>query len=160
MPIPARISKLTPQITEWRRALHRMPELGYDLPQTTAFVADKLREMGCDSVTVGVGRAGIVAEIIGKGGANHAIGLRADMDALPITEATGAPYASQTSGKMHACGHDGHTAMLLGAAQYLCETRAFSGCAVLVFQPTEEGGAGGLAMVEDGLITRFGISEI
>ncbi len=160
MPIPARIAELTPQITDWRRALHRMPELGYDLPQTTAFVADRLRAMGCDSVTMGVGRAGIVAEVIGRGGANHAIALRADMDALPIAEATGAPYASQTSGQMHACGHDGHTAMLLGAAQYLCETRAFSGRAVLVFQPAEEGGAGGLAMVEDGLITRFGISEI
>lgn len=160
MPIPARIAQLSPQITDWRRALHRIPELGYDLPQTTAFVAEKLRAMGCDSVTMGVGRAGIVAEIIGTGGANHAIALRADMDALPITEATGAPYASQIAGQMHACGHDGHTAMLLGAAQYLCETRAFSGRAVLVFQPAEEGGAGGLAMVKDGLIARFGISEI
>ena len=160
MPIPARIAQLSPQITDWRRALHRIPELGYDLPQTTAFVAEKLRAMGCDSVTMGLGRAGIVAEIIGTGGANHAIALRADMDALPITEATGAPYASQIAGQMHACGHDGHTAMLLGAAQYLCETRAFSGRAVLVFQPAEEGGAGGLAMVKDGLIARFGISEI
>jgi amidohydrolase len=160
MPIPARIAQLSPQITDWRRALHRIPELGYDLPQTTAFVAEKLRAMGCDSVTMGLGRAGIVAEIIGTGGANHAIALRADMDALPITEATGAPYASQIAGQMHACGHDGHTAMLLGAAQYLCETRAFSGRAVLVFQPAEEGGAGGLAMVNDGLISRFGISEI
>ncbi len=160
MPIPARIAELAPQIAQWRRALHRMPELGYDLPQTTEFVAQKLREMGCNSVTSGVGRAGIVAEIVGKGGANHAIALRADMDALPILEATGAEYASQSAGKMHACGHDGHTAMLLGAAQYLCETRNFAGRAVLVFQPAEEGGAGGLAMVDDGLIPRFGISEI
>ncbi len=160
MPIPARIAELAPEITRWRRALHVRPELGYDLPQTIAFVEGKLRGMGCDSVTFGVGRAGIVAEIIGRGGANHAIALRADMDALPITEATGAGYTSEIAGKMHACGHDGHTAMLLGAAQYLCETRNFSGRAVLVFQPAEEGGAGGLAMVQDGLIARFGISEI
>ncbi len=160
MPIPDAIMRAHAQMTAWRRHLHSRPELGYVLPQTVDFVASKLRDFGCDSVTLGIGQSGIVAEIIGRGGGNRAVGLRADMDALPISEITGADYASQHFGVMHACGHDGHTTMLLGAAQYLCATRAFSGRAVLVFQPAEEGGAGGLAMVKDGLIPRFGLSEI
>ncbi|MGR3494316.1 M20 aminoacylase family protein [Citreimonas sp.] len=161
MPIRNRFAELHPEITAWRRDLHENPELGFDLPRTAGFVAAKLRAFGCDEVVEGIGRTGVVGLIHGRGGAGgRTIALRADMDALPILEATGAAHASKTPGKMHACGHDGHTAMLLGAAQYLAETRNFDGTVAVVFQPAEEGDAGARAMVQDGLIDRFGISEI
>ena len=161
MPVVNRIAAMTDEITAWRHDFHEHPELLYDVHRTAGIVADKLRAFGCDEVVPGVGRTGVVGVIRGaKGGSNKVIGLRADMDALPIEEATGLAYASKISGKMHACGHDGHTAMLLGAAKYLCETRNFDGTAIVVFQPAEEGGAGGKAMVDDGLMTRWGIQEI
>ena len=138
------------------------PELQYDVHRTAASVAEKLKAFGCDEVVPGIGRTGVVGVIKGKkpAGGRKVIGMRADMDALPIEEATGLPYKSTIPGKMHACGHDGHTAMLLGAAKYLAETRNFAGTAVVIFQPAEEGGAGGKAMVDDGLMTRFGIEEV
>ncbi|MBL3571075.1 amidohydrolase [Rhodovulum sp. BSW8] len=161
MPVKNRLAEMQPEIAAWRRDIHENPELMYDLPRTSALVAAKLREFGCDEVVEGIGRSGVVGVIKGRSdGQGRAIGLRADMDALPIHEATGLPYASKTPGKMHACGHDGHTAMLLGAAKYLAETRNFDGRAVVIFQPAEEGGAGGLAMCEDGLMARFGIEEV
>jgi amidohydrolase len=160
MPIVNRIADFAAEITEWRRDLHAHPELLYDVHRTATAVADKLKAFGCDEVVTGIGRTGVVAVIRGRKGGGGTIGLRADMDALPIEEATGLPYASATPGKMHACGHDGHTAMLLGAARYLAETRNFAGTAVMIFQPAEEGGAGGKAMVDDGLITRFGVGEV
>jgi len=160
MPIVNRIADLHDQVTAWRRDLHAHPELMYDVHRTAATVADKLKGFGCDEVATGLGRTGVVAVIHGRRGAGRTIGLRADMDALPIEEATGLPYKSTVPGKMHACGHDGHTAMLLGAARYLAETRNFAGTAVLIFQPAEEGGAGAKAMLDDGMIERFGIGEI
>ena len=161
MPIRNRLSEMHPEITAWRRDLHRHPELLYDVDRTAGLVADKLRAFGCDEVVTGLGRTGVVGLIRGRTTASgRTLGLRADMDALPIHEATGAEHASTVPGRMHACGHDGHTAMLLGAAQYLAETRNFDGTVAVIFQPAEEGGAGALAMVEDGLIDRFGISEI
>jgi amidohydrolase len=161
MPIKNRLAEMQAEITAWRRDLHENPELLYEVHRTAATVAAKLREFGCDEVVEGIGRTGVVGLIKGKTDTRgHVVGLRADMDALPILEATGLPYASKTPGKMHACGHDGHTAMLLGAAKYLAETRNFDGAVAVVFQPAEEGGAGGEAMVKDGLITRFGIKEI
>ncbi len=160
MPIVNRIADLHPDITAWRRDLHAHPELQYDVHRTAASVAEKLRAFGCDEVVTGIGRTGVVGVIKGrKGAAGKTIALRADMDALPIEEATGLPYSSTVPGKMHACGHDGHTAMLLGAARYLAETRNFGGTAVVVFQPAEEGGAGAKAMLEDGMVQRFGIEE-
>ncbi|MBK1636265.1 M20 aminoacylase family protein [Rhodovulum adriaticum] len=161
MPVKNRLAEMHDQITEWRRDLHAHPELMYDLPRTSAFVAEKLRAFGCDEVVEGIGRSGVVGVIRGRSNSTgRAVGLRADMDALPIKEATGLPYTSKTPGRMHAGGHDGHTAMLLGAAQYLAETRNFDGSAVVIFQPAEEGGAGGKAMVDDGLMDRFGIDEV
>src|SRR5512142_1697299 len=160
MPIVNRLSDLHAEITEWRRDIHAHPELQYDVHRTATTVADKLKAFGCDEVVTGIGRIGVVGVIRGRKGGGATIGLRADMDALPIEEATGLPYASTVPGKMHACGHDGHTAMLLGAARYLAETRNFAGTAVMIFQPAEEGGAGGKAMVEDGLMDRFKISEV
>jgi len=161
MPIVNRVADLHNEITEWRRDLHAHPELMYDVHRTAASVADKLKSFGCDEVVSGIGRTGVVGVIRGrKGGSGKAIGLRADMDALPIEEANDLPYKSREPGKMHACGHDGHTAMLLGAAQYLAETRNFDGTAVVIFQPAEEGGAGGKAMVDDGMMSRFGIDEV
>ena len=159
MPIVNRIADLQPEIAAWRQDLHAHPELRYDVHRTAAFVADKLKGFGCDEVVPGIGQTGVVGVIRGRSG-NKVVGLRADMDALPLEEETGLPYKSQNPGKMHACGHDGHTAMLLGAAKYLAETRNFDGTAVVIFQPAEEGGAGALAMVKDGLITRFGIQEV
>src|SRR4051812_34499840 len=148
MPIVNRIADLHGEITAWRRDLHAHPELLYDVHRTAATVAEKLKAFGCDEVVGGIGRTGVVGVIHGSKGAAEAkvIGLRADMDALPIEEANDAPYKSTVPGKMHACGHDGHTAMLLGAARYLAETRNFAGTAVVIFQPAEEGGAGGKAM--------------
>jgi amidohydrolase len=161
MPIKNRLSEMQAEITVWRRDLHENPELMYEVHRTAATVAEKLREFGCDEVVSGIGRTGVVGVIKGKTDTRgHVVGLRADMDALPIFEATGLPYASKTPGKMHACGHDGHTAMLLGAAKYLAETRNFDGAVAVVFQPAEEGGAGGEAMIKDGLIPRFRIKEI
>ncbi|MFC7704072.1 M20 aminoacylase family protein [Plastorhodobacter daqingensis] len=161
MPIKNRFAELLPEITEWRRDFHAHPELLYDCHRTAGIVADKLRAFGCDEVATGIGRTGVVGVIRGRTDTRgRVIGLRADMDALPIYEATGLPYVSTMPGKMHACGHDGHTAMLLGAAQYLAETRNFDGTAVVIFQPAEEGGAGGRAMVEDGMMERWNIQEV
>jgi amidohydrolase len=162
MPIVNRIADLHGEITAWRRDIHAHPELLYDVHRTAATVADKLRSFGCDEVVTGIGRTGVVGVIRGSRGAgsSRVIGLRADMDALPIEEANDVPYKSTVPGKMHACGHDGHTAMLLGAARYLTETRNFAGTAVVIFQPAEEGGAGGNAMVQDGLMDRFRIEEV
>ena len=164
MPIVNRVADLQPEIQAWRRDIHQHPELLYDVHRTAAFVAERLREFGCDEVVTGIGKTGVVGVINGKklagNGDLKVIGLRADMDALPIEEETNVPYASKTPGKMHACGHDGHTAMLLGAARYLAETRNFAGTAVVIFQPAEEGGAGAAAMIKDGLMDRFGIEQV
>ncbi len=161
MPIINRMAELHDEITAWRRDFHTMPELLYDVHKTAAKVSEMLRDFGCDYVVEGIGRTGVVGIIEGKNAEDGpVIGLRADMDALPIEETSGKPWASKERGKMHACGHDGHTAMLLGAARYLSETRNFSGKVALIFQPAEEGGAGGRAMVEDGLMERFDISEV
>jgi len=161
MPIKNRLAEMHDEITGWRRHLHTIPELQFDLPKTTAYVQDRLREMGITDITTGIGQSGIVAVIEGKTNTSgKVIGLRADMDALPIEEATGLDYTSTHPGKMHACGHDGHTAMLLGAAKYLAETRNFDGKVVLIFQPAEEGGGGGREMVKDGLMERWGIQEV
>jgi amidohydrolase len=164
MPIVNRVADLQPDIQAWRRDIHQHPELGYSEHRTAAFVAERLKEFGCDEVATGLGGTGVVGVIKGRKGAGkgdvRSIGLRADMDALPIEEATGLPYASKASGKMHACGHDGHTAMLLGAARYLAETRNFAGEAVVIFQPAEEGGAGAAAMIKDGLFERFTIDQV
>src|SRR5258708_3366985 len=164
MPIVNRVADLQPDIQAWRRDIHEHPELLYDVHRTAALVADRLREFGCDEVITGLGRTGVVGRIKGSKPAGKGdikvIGLRADMDALPIHEETNLPYASRTPGKMHACGHDGHTAMLLGAARYLAETRNFAGDAVVIFQPAEEGGAGAVAMLKDGLMDRFGIEQV
>jgi amidohydrolase len=160
MPIVNRVADLHGEITAWRRDMHAYPELRYDVHRTAASVVDRLKSFGCDDVVAGIGQTGVVGVIRGRKGGSKVVGLRADMDALPIEEETGLPYKSTVPGKMHACGHDGHTAMLLGAAKYLAETRNFAGTAVVIFQPAEEGGAGALAMVKDGLITRFGIQEV
>jgi amidohydrolase len=164
MPIVNRVADLQPDIQAWRRDIHQHPELLYDVHRTAAFVAERLREFGCDEVATGLGRTGVVGVIKGRKPASNGgikvIGLRADMDALPIEEDTHLPYASKTKGLMHACGHDGHTAMLLGAARYLAETRNFAGNAVVIFQPAEEGGAGAAAMIKDGLMDRFAIEQV
>lgn len=164
MPIINRVADLQPDIQAWRRDIHQHPELLYEVHRTAAFVAERLREFGCDEVATGLGRTGVVGVIKGRKPAGKGdlkvIGLRADMDALPIVEATDLPYASKNPGLMHACGHDGHTAMLLGAARYLAETRNFAGDAVVIFQPAEEGGAGAAAMIKDGLMDRFGIEQV
>ncbi|MHA7849871.1 M20 aminoacylase family protein [Roseovarius sp.] len=161
MPVKNRFAELHDDITAWRRDIHANPELLFDTHRTAALVAEKLRAFGCDEVVTGLGRTGVVGVIKGnQTGSGRVIGLRADMDALPIHEVTGVDYASQTPGKMHACGHDGHTAMLLGAAQYLAETRNFDGTCVVIFQPAEEGGGGGREMCADGLMDRFGIQEV
>lgn len=150
-----------PEVIGWRRHLHQHPELGYEVQQTAAFVASKLHEFGADEIVEGIGKTGVVGIIKGRGNSSgKVIGLRADMDALPIVEASGAQWSSTVDGHMHACGHDGHTAMLLGAAQSLCASREFDGSVAVIFQPAEEGGAGGLAMVEDGMMERFGIHEV
>ena len=160
MPVKNRFAELLPEITAWRRDFHEHPELLYDVHRTAGRVAELLRSFGCDEVVEGIGKTGVVGVIKGKTDSKgRVIGLRADMDALPIIEQTGLDYASKTPGKMHACGHDGHTAMLLGAAKYLAETRNFDGTAVVIFQPAEEGGAGGEAMVQDGLVSRWNIQE-
>jgi hippurate hydrolase len=160
MPVVNRIAAMQHEVAAWRRDLHENPELGFDVHRTAGIVAEKLKAFGCDQVVPGVGRTGVVGVIRGrKSTSGRVVGLRADMDALPILEATGLPYASKAPGKMHACGHDGHTAMLLGAAKYLCETRNFDGTVCVIFQPNEEGLTGGAVMLEDGLVDRFGIQE-
>ncbi|WP_315749257.1 MULTISPECIES: M20 aminoacylase family protein [unclassified Bradyrhizobium] len=163
MPIVNRVADLQPDIQAWRRDIHSHPELLYDVHRTAAFVTERLREFGCDEVVTGLGKTGVVGVIKGRKpghGEVRVLGLRADMDALPIEEATGLPYASKTPGMMHACGHDGHTAMLLGAARYLAETRNFAGEVAVIFQPAEEGGGGADAMIKDGLIDRFKIDQV
>ncbi|MBB3463481.1 M20 aminoacylase family protein [Rhizobium sp. BK377] len=160
MPILNRAAELQDEVAEWRRHIHARPELLFAVENTAAFVAEKLKEFGVDEIVTGIGRTGVVGLIKGKGDGSRTVGLRADMDALPLTEITGKPWASKTPGKMHACGHDGHTAMLLGAAKYLAETRNFNGNVAVIFQPAEEGGGGGNLMVKDGMMERFGIEEV
>ncbi|APO69459.1 hippurate hydrolase protein [Rhizobium gallicum] len=160
MPILNRAAEMQAEVAEWRRYIHARPELLFAVENTAAFVAGKLREFGVDEIVTGIGRTGVVGLIKGKGEGSRTIGLRADMDALPLTEITGKPWASTTPGKMHACGHDGHTAMLLGAAKYLAETRNFNGNIAVIFQPAEEGGGGGNLMVQDGMMERFSIEEV
>ncbi len=161
MSIDPRILALQEEVAGWRRDFHAHPELGYEVHRTAGIVAAKLREFGCDEVTEGIGKTGVVGIIHGrKGAGGRVIGLRADMDALPIEEETNLPHRSTISGKMHACGHDGHTAMLLGAAKHLAATREFDGSVAVIFQPAEEGGGGGKAMVEDGMMDRWNIKEV
>lgn len=161
MPIKNRLADMQPEIAEWRRDIHMHPEILFETHRTSALVADKLKEFGCDEIVTGIGRTGVVGVIHGKTNTSgKTIALRADMDALPIHEETGVEYASKTPGAMHACGHDGHTAMLLGAAKYLAETRNFDGKAVVIFQPAEEGGGGGKEMCDDGMMDRFGVTEV
>lgn len=161
MAVKNRFAELHDDITAWRREIHQNPEILFETHRTSALVADKLRAFGCDEVVTGIGRTGVIGVIKGnKTESGKVVGLRADMDALPIHEATGVEYASLTDGAMHACGHDGHTAMLLGAAQYLAETRNFDGTVVVIFQPAEEGGGGGKEMCDDGMMDRWGIQEV
>jgi hippurate hydrolase len=160
MPILNRAAEMQDEVAGWRQHLHQTPELNFDVFKTAAFVTEKLKAFGCDDVVTGLGKTGVVGVIHGRQGAGPTIGLRADMDALPLNEITGKPYASTIAGKMHACGHDGHTAMLLGAAKYLAETRNFTGSVVVIFQPAEEGGGGGNEMVKDGMMERFDISKV
>ncbi|MFN3170306.1 MAG: M20 aminoacylase family protein [Hyphomicrobiales bacterium] len=160
MPVNNRLADRADTIKEWRRHLHQNPEIMYEVQETAAFVAEKLRAFGCDEVVEGLGQTGVVGIIKGSKSGGPTVGLRSDMDALPIEEETGVPHASTKPGMMHACGHDGHTAMLLGAAEHLCETRGFAGSVAVIFQPAEEGGAGAKAMMDDGLFERFGIEEV
>lgn len=161
MPLLHDHARLAEEATVWRRDLHAHPELLFDLPYTAAYVEERLRQFGCDEVVSGLATSGVVAVIRGRStSSGKVVGLRADMDALPIEESGQAPHRSLNPGRMHACGHDGHTAMLLGAARHLAATRDFDGTAVLVFQPAEEGGGGGRVMLEEGLLERFGIHEI
>ncbi|MGH1577059.1 M20 aminoacylase family protein [Planktotalea sp.] len=159
MPIVNRIAEFAADMTEWRRHLHTIPELSFDCPKTAAFIAERLKEIGVDEMHEGIAQTGIVAIINGKS-EGPTIGLRADFDGLPIIEATGLEYASTHDGKMHACGHDGHTVMLLGAARYLAETRNFSGRVALIFQPAEENGGGAEVMVNEGIMDTFDISQV
>jgi hippurate hydrolase len=161
MPLPNRLAAFAADMTAWRHHLHAHPELGFDCHGTAAFVAERLRAFGVDEVHAGIAQSGVVAVIRGRGpDRGRRLALRADMDALPMTEETGAPHASRVPGRMHACGHDGHTTMLLGAARYLAETRAFSGSVVLLFQPAEENGGGAGVMVDEGVLDRFGVTEV
>ena len=161
MPVHNRIAEFHDEMTAWRRDFHANPELAFEEVRTSRIVAEKLREFGCDEIVTGIAKTGVVGVIRGaNGGAGRAIGLRADMDALPILEETGLPYASRTPGKMHACGHDGHTAMLLGAAKYLAETRNFDGTVYVIFQPAEENFGGGQVMVKEGLFERFPMERV
>ncbi len=159
MAVINRIADWAEDMNEWRHWLHAHPELALECPQTAAFVAERLREFGVDEIHEGIGVTGLVAIINGRG-PGPTIGLRADMDALPMDEETGLEYASHIPGRMHACGHDGHTTMLLGAARYLAETRNFSGRVALIFQPAEEHGGGARVMCDEGLMERFDIAEV
>ncbi len=161
MPIKNRFAEMHAEISGWRHDIHQHPEVLYETHRTSALVAELLKEFGCDEIVTGIGRTGVVGVIKGKTDTKGmVVGLRADMDALPMQEKTGLEYASKIPGAMHACGHDGHTAMALGAAKYLCETRNFDGTAVMIFQPAEEGGNGAEAMCNDGMMDRFGIQEV
>ncbi|MFT3975146.1 MAG: M20 aminoacylase family protein [Amaricoccus sp.] len=160
MPVLNSVAEFRATAAEWRRHLHQNPELDFGVHETAAFVVERLRDFGVDEIEFGIARTGVVALIRGRLGDGPVIGLRADMDALPIHEATGKAWASRIDGRMHACGHDGHTVMLLGAARHLAETRNFRGAVALIFQPAEEGAGGGRAMVEDGFMERFGITEV
>ena len=161
MPVKNRFAELQKEIAEWRHDIHQHPEILFETHRTSALVKDKLIEFGCDQVIEGIGKTGVVGVINGQTNqSGKVIGLRADMDALPINEETGLDYSSKIPGAMHACGHDGHTSMLLGAAKYLCETRNFDGQAVVIFQPAEEGGGGGLEMCKDGMMDNFNIDEV
>ena len=161
MPVKNRFAELQKEISEWRHDIHQHPEILFETHRTSALVKNKLKEFGCDEVIEGIGKTGVVGVINGQTNqSGKVIGLRADMDALPINEETGLDYSSKIPGAMHACGHDGHTSMLLGAAKYLCETRNFDGQAVVIFQPAEEGGGGGLEMCKDGMMENFKIDEV
>ena len=159
MPILNRIADFHPEMTAWRRDLHQHPELALQEHRTSKVVQDHLRSFGVDEVHAGLAGTGVVGVIRGRG-PGGSIGLRADMDALPITEETGVPYASQTPGVMHACGHDGHTTMLLGAAKYLAETRNFDGTVHVIFQPAEENKGGGKMMVDEGMFEQFPMDQV
>ncbi len=160
MPVINRIAEYHDDMTAWRRDIHMHPEIGFQETRTSALVASKLREFGCDEVITGMAVTGVVGVIRGAVASDRAIGLRADMDALPMQEETGLPHASVVPGMMHACGHDGHTTMLLGAAKYLAETRNFAGTVYVIFQPAEESLGGGRAMVEEGLFQRFPMQRV
>lgn len=161
MPTINRFADFHDEIAEWRRDIHAHPELGFDVHRTAGIVENKLKEFGVDKIVPGIGQTGVVGVIQGKqNNSGKVIGLRADMDALPIQEIRDVPHKSTVDGKMHACGHDGHTAMLLGAAKYLSETRNFDGTAIVIFQPAEEGGGGGQVMVEEGMMEQFGIQQV
>ncbi|SHE58053.1 hippurate hydrolase [Loktanella atrilutea] len=159
MPVTNAIAAMAPDLAAWRQHLHTIPEVRYGTQRTAAFVAEKLREFGVDEIHEGIAENGLVAIINGQK-PGKTIGLRADMDALPMTEETELPYASQSPGAMHACGHDGHTTMLLGAARHLAETRNFAGRVALIFQPAEEGGAGAERMRREGIFDTFDIAEV
>jgi amidohydrolase len=159
MAVINRVAEFEPEIRGWRRHLHTIPELDFDLFETSSFVADRLAEIGVDTIHPGIARTGLVALIHGRA-AGPTIGLRADMDALPILELPERPWKSRRPGRMHACGHDGHTAILLGAARYLAETRNFAGTVALIFQPSEEMSGGGRVMVEEGIMERFAIGRV
>ena len=159
MPVVNRIADFAEDMKTWRRYLHQHPELQFDCHKTAAFVVERLKEFGVDEIHEGIATSGLVAIINGQGD-GPTIGLRADMDALPMEETTGLEHASTVKGAMHACGHDGHTTMLLGAARYLAETRKFSGRVALIFQPAEEGGGGAGVMVDEGIMDTFGINEV
>ena len=159
MAVINRIGEFHQDMAAWRRDLHAHPELGFEEHRTSALVADRLKAFGVDEIHTGIATTGVVG-VLRAGSGSGTIGLRADMDALPIDEASGVPHASKAAGRMHACGHDGHTTMLLGAARYLAETRNFDGTAVLIFQPGEEGFAGAKAMIEDGLFDRFPVQSV
>ena len=159
MPVINRIADFAEDMTQWRQHLHTIPELSFDCPKTAAFIKERLEEIGVDEIHTGIAETGIVAIINGQG-AGDTIGLRADFDALPIEEETGVEYASTHPGKMHACGHDGHTTMLLGAARYMVETRNFSGRVALIFQPAEEDGGGAEVMCKEGMMDRFDIKQV
>jgi len=157
----AHISQYHPELTAFRRDLHVHPELGFEERYTSARVAESLKLCGVDEIHTGIGKTGVVAVVRGRETASgRMIGLRADMDALPMTEHNDFAWKSATQGLMHGCGHDGHTAMLIGAARYLAETRQFDGTAVLIFQPGEEGYAGARVMIEDGLFERFPVQSV
>ena len=159
MPVVNRIADYAEDMKTWRRYLHQHPELQFDCHKTAAFVVERLKEFGVDEIHEGIATSGLVAIINGQG-EGPTIGLRADMDALPMEETTGLEHASKVKGAMHACGHDGHTTMLLGAARYLAETRKFNGRVALIFQPAEEGGGGAGVMVDEGIMDTFGIGEV
>lgn len=154
------LTALADEARTWRRTIHQHPELLFDLPKTAALVTEKLKEFGCDEIVGGIATSGVVAVINGRNGPGRTIALRCDMDALPMSEQTNLAHASKVPNMMHACGHDGHTAMLLAAAKQLSASRDFAGKVVLIFQPAEEGGGGGRVMIEEGVLERFGIEEV